>query len=109
MTGSTPTTMPMSTPAPATTSSRTYSHATVSAGDGDDHVLTSDHSVVDAGAGDDAIQVGGSSTVTGGAGNDHIRVTGDDTTINFAKGDGNDVVRIDNGSVASISRSVAIR
>ena len=83
----------------------TYSHATVSAGDGDDYVRTSDHSVVDGGAGDDAIQVGGSSTVTGGAGNDRIRVTGDDTTINFAKGDGNDVVRVDNGSSVDLSIS----
>jgi hypothetical protein len=74
---------------------RTYSHATVSAGDGDDHVWTHDYSVVDGGA---VIQVGGSSTVTGGAGDDHIKVTGDNSTINFAKGDGNDVVRIDNGS-----------
>jgi Ca2+-binding RTX toxin-like protein len=76
----------------------TYSHATVSAGDGDDYVLTNDYSVVDGGAGNDTIQVGGSSTVTGGAGNDHIRVTGDNSTINFAKGDGNDVVRVDNRS-----------
>src|SRR5437867_1390012 len=42
--------------------------------------------------------VGGSSTVTGGAGDDYIKVTGDNSTINFAKGDGNDVVRVDNGS-----------
>jgi Ca2+-binding RTX toxin-like protein len=76
----------------------TYSHATVSAGDGADHVRTNDYSVVDGGAGDDVIQVGGSSTVTGGAGDDHIEVTGDHSTINFAKGDGNDIVRIDNGS-----------
>jgi Ca2+-binding RTX toxin-like protein len=70
----------------------------VSAGDGDDHVLTNDYSVVDGGAGNDAIQVGGSSTVAGGAGNDLIRVTGDNSTINFAKGDGNDIVRVDNRS-----------
>jgi hypothetical protein len=70
----------------------------VSAGDGDDHVQTYDNSVVDGGAGNDMIQVGGSSTVTGGAGDDYIKVTGDNSTINFAKGDGNDVVRIDNGS-----------
>ena len=76
----------------------TYSYATVSAGDGDDYVRTNDYSVVDGGAGNDAIWVGGSSTVTGGAGDDHIKVTGDNSTINFAKGDGNDVVRIDNGS-----------
>lgn len=76
----------------------TYSHATVSAGDGDDHVRTHDYSVVDAGAGNDIIWVGGSSTVTGGAGDDYISVTGDNSTINFAKGDGNDVVRVDNGS-----------
>jgi hypothetical protein len=76
----------------------TYSHATVSAGAGDDHVRTNDYSVVDGGAGDDAIQVGGSSTVTGGAGDDYIRVTGDNSTINFAKGDGSDVVRVDDGS-----------
>ena len=44
------------------------------------------------------IWVGGSSTVTGGAGDDYIKVTGDNSTINFAKGDGNDVVRVDNGS-----------
>ncbi|MCK1513503.1 hypothetical protein IVB22_13180 [Bradyrhizobium sp. 190] len=55
-------------------------------------MLTNDYSVVDGGAGNDTIQVGGSSTVTGGAGNDHIRVTRDNPTINFAKGDGNDVV-----------------
>jgi hypothetical protein len=61
-------------------------------------VLTSDHFVVGGGAGDDAIQVGGSSRVTGGAGNDRISVTGDGTTINFAKGDGNDVVSVDNSS-----------
>jgi Ca2+-binding RTX toxin-like protein len=77
---------------------RTYSHATVSAGEGDDHVWTNDYSVVDAGAGNDMIWAGGSSTVTGGAGDDYISVTGDNSTINFAKGDGNDVVRIDNGS-----------
>jgi Ca2+-binding RTX toxin-like protein len=77
---------------------RTYSHATVSAGDGDDHVWTHDYSVIDAGAGNDMIWVGGSSTVTGGAGDDYINVTGDNSTINFAKGDGNDVVRIGNGS-----------
>jgi Ca2+-binding RTX toxin-like protein len=76
----------------------TYSYAVVSAGDGDDHVRTNDYSVVDGGAGDDIIQVGGYSTVTGGAGDDHIKVTGDNSTINFAKGDGNDLVRIDNGS-----------
>jgi Ca2+-binding RTX toxin-like protein len=76
----------------------TYSYATVSAGDGDDHVRTNDYSVVDGGAGNDGIWVGGSSTVTGGAGDDHINVTGDNSTINFAKGDGNDLVRIDNGS-----------
>ena len=78
---------------------RTYSHATVSAGDGDDHVWTHDYSVVDSGAGNDMIWVGGSSTVTGGAGDDYIKVTGDHSTINFAKGDGSDVVRVDNGSV----------
>jgi Ca2+-binding RTX toxin-like protein len=61
-------------------------------------VLTNDFSVVDGGAGNDAIQVGGSSTVTGGSGNDHIRVTGDNTTVNFAKGDGNDIVQVDNRS-----------
>ena len=44
------------------------------------------------------IWVGGSSTVTGGAGDDYISVAGDNSTINFAKGDGNDVVRVDNGS-----------
>jgi Ca2+-binding RTX toxin-like protein len=76
----------------------TYSHATVSAGDGDDNVRTNNYSVVDGGAGNDVIWVGGSSTVTGGAGDDHINVTGDNSTINFAKGDGNDLVRIDNGS-----------
>ena len=76
----------------------TYSHATVSAGDGADHVRTNDYSVVDGGAGNDGIWVGGYSTVTGGAGDDHINVTGDNSTINFAKGDGNDLVRIDNGS-----------
>jgi hypothetical protein len=43
--------------------------------------------------------------VTGGAGNDRIRVTGDDTTINFAKGDGSDVVRVDNGSSVDLSIS----
>ena len=62
-------------------------------------MLTNDHSVVDAGAGDDAIQVRGSSTVTGGTGNDSIRVTGDGTTINFANGDGNDVIDLDNHTV----------
>jgi hypothetical protein len=71
----------------------------VSAGDGDDHVQTNDHSVVDGGGGDDTIQVRGSSTVTGGAGNDSISVTGDGTTINFAKGDGNDIVSLNNHSV----------
>jgi hypothetical protein len=70
----------------------------VSTGDGDDHVWTHGYSVVDGGAGDDMIWVGGSSTVSGGAGDDYIKVTGDNSTINFAKGDGNDVVRIDNGS-----------
>jgi Ca2+-binding RTX toxin-like protein len=70
----------------------------VSAGDGDDHVWTHDCSVIDGGAGNDMIWVGGSSTVTGGAGDDYISVAGDNSTINFAKGDGNDVVRVDNGS-----------
>jgi hypothetical protein len=70
----------------------------VSAGDGDDHVWAHDCSVIDGGAGNDMIWVGGSSTVTGGAGDDYISVAGDNSTINFAKGDGNDVVRIDNGS-----------
>jgi hypothetical protein len=68
-------------------------------------VWTQDYSVVDAGAGNDMIQVGGSSTVTGGAGDDYIKVTGDDTTINFAKGDGSDVVRVDNGSSVDLSIS----
>lgn len=36
--------------------------------------------------------------MTGGAGDDYIKVTGDKSTINFAKGVGNDVVWIDNGS-----------
>jgi hypothetical protein len=36
--------------------------------------------------------------VTAGTGDDYIKVTGDKSTINFAKGDGNDVVRVDNGS-----------
>jgi Ca2+-binding RTX toxin-like protein len=70
----------------------------VSAGDGDDHVWTHDCSVIDGGAGNDMIWVGGSSTVTGGAGDDYISVAGDNSTINLAKGDGNDVVRVDNGS-----------
>src|SRR6185369_18041250 len=52
----------------------------------------------DAGAGDDVVQVGGYSSVTGGAGDDHIWVSGDNSTINFARGDGNDVVRVDNSS-----------
>jgi Ca2+-binding RTX toxin-like protein len=78
----------------------------VSAGDGEDHVWTQNYSVVDAGAGNDMIQVGGSSTVTGGAGDDYINVTGDNSTINFAKGDGNDVVRIDNGS-GSVDLSIS--
>jgi hypothetical protein len=77
---------------------RTYSHATVSAGDGDDHVWTHDYSVVDAGADNDMIRVGGCSIATGGTGDDFISVTGDNSTINFAKGDGNDVVRFDNSS-----------
>jgi len=71
----------------------------VSAGDGNDRVLTDDHSAVDAGAGDDAIQVRGSSTVTGGAGDDTIRVTGEGTTINFANGDGNDVFDVNGHNV----------
>ncbi|WP_065753456.1 hypothetical protein [Bradyrhizobium paxllaeri] len=36
--------------------------------------------------------------VTGGAGDDCLSGTGDNSAINFAKGDGNDVVRVDNGS-----------
>ncbi len=78
----------------------TYSYAKVSAGDGNDRVLTDDHSVVDAGAGDDAIQVRSSSTVTGGAGNDSISVTGEGTTVNFANGDGSDVIDVNGHDVA---------
>lgn len=71
----------------------------MSAGDGNDRVLTDDHSVVDAGAGDDAIQVRSSSTVTGGAGNVSVSVAGEGTTINFANGDGNDVIDVNGHDV----------
>jgi len=70
-------------------------------GASDDSILVhASNATVDAGAGNDVIWVGGSSTVTGGAGDDYINVTGDNSTINFAKGDGNDLVRIDNGSAS---------
>jgi Ca2+-binding RTX toxin-like protein len=62
-------------------------------------VQTDDHSVVDAGAGDDTIQVRSSSTVTGGAGNDSISVSGEGTTVNFAIGDGNDVIDLNGHTV----------
>lgn len=111
---------------------RTYDYSTVDAGDGDDVVVTLgnstisggdgndillvskwrttpnstfDYSTVDGGDGDDYIQVNGNSTVTGGTGNDTIRLLGDGNTVNFAKGDGQDIIGIGRGGLNARDRA----
>ena len=74
------------------------SNATIDAGAGNDVIDVEGQANIVAGEGDDFVRTYGHSTVTGGAGDDYIKVAGNNSTINFAKGDGNDVVRIDNGS-----------
>ena len=98
-------------------------NGTIFGGDGDDYIRNwSNNSYVDGGNGNDRIDnILDNSTIIGGAGNDSIFTeynttvtagTGDDTVrfntagyhdetliFNYAEGDGNDVIEIENGSV----------
>jgi hypothetical protein len=79
---------------------------TVDGGDGADGIAIAAHDVmrVYGGAGDDAISIKAIeiSMIRGGAGNDAMTIDAEKARLYFAKGDGNDLIRLGDGARAEV-------